>query len=366
MDITTNELKTMKVKQLRRLIRESVMEVLREDAAMDKKAQDTAKSSTQAQLQALQKKKSELASTSAVSPADKPAHDAEKMAVDKKIAVVTKKLQTLSKPGLSSVELDEMARVPKGFRLADPNLDTTSYTKSISGTPLSAILDYFKENPGADVKSIQTQFNFVRPQIANGLVKGLLDAGVLTKLTASGEEVAPVAPGEEAPTQASEPEDLFMGSAENPLSMYFDKEPNDDGTEDFNDSEEPSAAELEPAEPVAGGMSDEDYEAFMKYDDLKNRLDATKSNILKSKRSKGGTAGDISDKPGTELARLNDLKKSLETRIDAIVKDSPYLQKRIEKLTGKVYEPIKIEPEEDELDEAYDLRKMQFYAGIIK
>ena len=370
MDITINELKTMKVKQLRRLIRESVMEVLKEDLAADKKAQDTARMSTQAQIQALQKKKTEL-SAATPSAADKPAHEAEKLAVDKKISVVSKKLQKLSKPGISSIELDEMARVPKGFRLADPNLDTTSYTKTISGTPLSAILDYFKENPGADVKSIQTQFNFVRPQIANGLVKGLLDAGVLTKLTASGEEVAPVAPGEEAPTQATEPEDLFMGSAENPLSMYFDNEPNNDGTEDFNNDEEPTVGELEPAEPTAGSMSDTDYEAFMKYDDLKNRLDATKSNILKAKRSKGGTAGDIGDKPGTELARLQDLKKSLETRIDAIVKDSPYLQKRIEKLTGKAYEPIEIEPEEDDtIDEAfnaeYEKRKLQFYAGIIK
>jgi hypothetical protein len=324
MDITTNELKTMKVKQLRRLIRESVMEVLKE-------------ADTQGAIH--------------VKPGD------------------ISKIKMYTSKGIDVAEdptIKEMARIPKGFRLADPNLDTATYTKTISGTPLSAILDYFKENPGADVKSVQSQFNFVRPQIANGLVKGLLDAGVLTKLTASGEEIAPVAPGEEAPTQASEPEDLFMGSAENPLSMYFDKEPNNDGTEDFNDSEEPSAGELEPAEPTAGSMSDADYEAFMKYDDLKNRLDATKSNILKMKRNKGGMASDISDKPGTELARLQALKKSLETKIDAIVKDSPYLQKRIEKMTGKVYEPIEIEDETDELDEAYEMRKLQFYAGIIK
>ena len=326
MDITTNELKTMKVKQLRRLIRESVMEVLNE-------------ADTQGAIH--------------VKPGD------------------ISKIKMYTSKGIDVAEdptIKEMARIPKGFRLADPNLDTATYTKTISGTPLSAILDYFKENPGADVKSVQSQFNFVRPQIANGLVKGLLDAGVLTKLTASGEEVAPVAPGEEAPTQATEPEDLFMGSSENPLSMYFDKEPNDDGTEDFNDSEEPSAGELEKAEPVAGSMSDADYEAFMKYDDLKNRLDATKGNILKTKRSKGGVAGDIGDKSGNELARLQALKTSLEGRIDAIVKDSPYLQKRIEKLTGKVYEPIEIEPEEDTdtLDEAYEMRKLQFYAGIIK
>jgi hypothetical protein len=333
MDITTNELKTMKVKQLRKLIRESVMEVLNEATEQDVK---------NAKKAALDLKMKYADASSKAAALEKTVASTEKAAVS------------------------EMARIPKGFRLADPEMNTTTYTKTISGTPLSSVLDYFRQNPGADVKSIQNHFQFVRPQIANGLVKGLLDAGILVKLTASGEEVAPVAPGEEAPTQATEPEDLFMGSAENPLAMYFDKVPNDDGTEDFNDDEEPSTGELEKAEPAAGSMSDEDYEAFMKYDDLKNRLDATKSNILKAKRSKGGTAGDISDKPGTELGRLVDLKKSLETRIDAIVKTSPYLQKRIEKLTGKAYEPIEVEDETDELDEAYEMRKLQFYAGIIK
>ncbi len=342
MDITTNELKTMKVKQLRKLIRESVMEVLNEDVA---KARALTLKANQLRQQAIN--------------------------LDKQATAEKEKDLKQDTQAAANENLDEMARIPKGFRLADPEMNTTTYTKTISGTPLSSVLDYFRQNPGADVKSIQNHFQFVRPQIANGLVKGLLDAGILVKLTASGEEVAPVAPGEEAPTQATEPEDLFMGSAENPLSMYFDKEPNDDGSEDFNDEEEPTSGELEKAEPTAGSMSDEDYEAFMKYDDLKNRLDATKSNILKAKRSKGGTAGDIGDKPGTELARLQDLKTSLETRIDTIVKSSPYLQKRIEKLTGKAYEPIEVEPEEDDtIDEAfnaeYEKRKLQFYAGIIK
>ena len=349
MDITTNELKTMKVKQLRRLIRESVMEVL---------AETTQKTTID------YRNPSQPDKVLDIDPSDTITLN--KLKTDSNVSGITMVGKKIKEGGI-----EEMARVPKGFKLADPEMNTTTYTKTISGTPLSSVLDYFRQNPGADVKSIQNHFQFVRPQIANGLVKGLLDAGILVKLTASGEEIAPVAPGEEAPTQATEPEDLFMGSAENPLSMYFDKEPNDDGTEDFNDSEEPSAGELEKAEPTAGGMSDEDYEAFMKYDDLKNRLDATKSNILKSKRSKGGTAGDIGDKPSDEVARLQDLKKSLETRIDAIVKDSPYLQKRIEKMTGKVYEPLEVEPEEeDTIDEAYDAeyekRKLQFYAGIIK
>ena len=365
MDITTNELKTMKVKQLRRLIRESVMEVLKEAADLsptEKAAQNDEKNALNKELMGLRAQKANVSSGKDTSSSSE-AKSAKLKSLDTQIKAVADKLKNVSS-GTDTVT--EMARIPKGFKLADPEMNTTTYSKTISGTPLSSVLDYFKQNPGADVKSIQNHFQFVRPQIANGLVKGLLDAGILVKLTASGEEIAPVAPGEEAPTQATEPEDLFMGSSENPLSMYFDKEPNDDGTEDFNDSEEPSAGELEPAEPAAGSMSDADYEAFMKYDDLKNRLDATKSNILKLKRSKGSTAGDIGDKPGTELARLNDLKKSLETRIDAIVKTSPYLQKRIEKLTGKAYEPLEVEDETDELDEAYEMRKLQFYAGIIK
>jgi hypothetical protein len=113
----------------------------------------------------------------------------------------------------------------------------------------------------------------------------------------------------------------------------------------------------------------------MKYSDLNNRLASTKSNLLKIRRNKkGGTVGDISDVPSTEEQRLRDLKKSLQDRIDTLVAGSTYLQKKIEKETGKTYEPTEIESEEeetiDEIDEAYNTeyekRRLQFYAGIIK
>jgi len=328
MDITSHELKTMKVKQLRKLIRESISEILNETGA-------------------IHVKKGDIASI--------------KKYTDQGIDVE------------EDSTIKEMARIPKGFRLSDPNLDTSTYTKTISGTPLSAILDYFKENPGADVKSVQAQFNFVRPQIANGLVKGLLDAGILTKLTAGGEVVASVEPGEEAPVQATEPEDLFMGSAANPLSMYFDNEPNDDGSEDFNAEEEPTVSDLEPASAATGNMSDEDYDAWMKWSDLNDRLSATKSNILKAKRNKGGKVmGDIGDTSSSEVPRLVTLKQSLEDRMNALVAKSKYLQSKIEKETGKAYEPIEtdIEDEEDTIDESfnkeYEMRKLQYYAGIRK
>lgn len=360
MDITTNELKSMKAKQLRRMVREAIQQVLAEDQAADKKAQDSAKQAETAKLQALQKKKSEL--SKAVAPEEKPSQDAEKMAVDKEIAQTTKKIQKLNKPGLGALELDELARIAKGFRLADENFDATSYAnRRVSGTSLEDVINYFRENPGADKKSLQAQFNFARPQISNAIVNALLDAGVLVKLGAGGEVEVTPEPGEETAPKATDPEDLFMGGAEDPLAMYFDGEPNTDGSEDF----EPEAGELEKAEPSASSMSDEDYEAFMKYDELKRRLDATKSNILKTRKSRG-TAGDIADKPSTELQRLRDLKKSLEDRINDLVAGSDYLKKKLAKDMPPA-PPVETPNEEETLEEGLDewtINKLQFYAGI--
>jgi hypothetical protein len=344
MDITNESLKTMKAKQLRRIIRESILEVLAEgNTYAGKDAVDDAQ------------KDSKWGSLSGIGKAD----------------AITK-LKAGGTVTIGEAEIDEMARLAKGFRLADPEINSTTFTKTISGTPLSSIIDYFRANPGAEKTQLQSHFGFVRPQIANAVVNGLLDAGILVKLGAGGEVEATPEPGEEVPVQATEPEDLFMGSASNPLAMYFDNEPNDSGEEDFNAEEEPTAGELEPGEPVStGGMSDEDYEAFMQYSDLADRLAATKSNLLKLKRKKGGTAGDISDRPSNEEARLRDLKDRLQKKVDDLVAGSKYLQKKIEKQTGKAYEPVEVEPEEeDTIDESYNAeyekRKLQFYAGIIK
>ena len=124
------------------------------------------------------------------------------------------------------------------------------------------------------------------------------------------------------------------------------------------------------------GITDSDMIPMMhgeKYTELKDRLDATKSNLINMKRRKGGTAGDISDVPSTDEQRLRNLKKKLEDKINSLVAGSDYLKKRIEKQTGKPVEPIETpeeETEEDTIDEAYDAeyerRKLQFYAGIIK
>jgi hypothetical protein len=65
--------------------------------------------------------------------------------------------------------------------------------------------------------------------------------------------------------------------------------------------------------------------------------------------------------------RLTDLKKSLQDRIEALIAGSDYLKKR----TGREITPPEIETpdEEESLDEGldgYEMRRMQFYAGIIK
>lgn len=332
MDITTNELKSMKAKQLRRMVREAIEEVLKE---------------------------------AEISPQEKAAKDAEIVAINKQIQALNAKKSDLASgrtPVVAETELDELARIAKGFRLADENFDASEYAnKRVSGVSLESIINYFRENPGADKKSLQTQFNFARPQIANAVVNALLDAGVLVKLGAGGEVEATPEPGEETAPQATEPEDLFMGGAEDPLAMYFDGEPNADGSEDF----EPEAGELEKAEPSASTMSDEDYEAFMKYDELKRRLDATKSNILKMRKSRGA-AGDIADKPSTELQRLRDLKKSLEDRINDLVAGSDYLKKKLAKDMPPA-PPVETPDEEETLEEGLDnwtINKLQYYAGI--
>jgi hypothetical protein len=252
-------------------------------------------------------------------------------------------------------DIDEMARIPKGYRLADENVDTTRFTKTISGTSLADVINYFRENPGADKKALQTQFNFARPQIANAIVNGLMDAGVLVKLGAGGEEEAPGVQAQ-APA-ATDAEDMFVGGAENPLAMYFDGEPNVDGSEDF----EPEAGEVEKA-PMAGQLSDEDYEAFMQASTLEDRISKVKSDILKTKRSKPG--GEFSSEPSTELDRLRALRTTLEQRLADLVAGSKYLQKR----SGVEVDDVELDDEEEPIQEIdqYDINRIQYYAGIKK
>lgn len=319
----------MKSKELRKIIREAIAEVLTEASEQD------------------------------VSNAKRVALDLQIKAADaeKKAADIEKVLAANKKSALGENDIDEMARIAKGYRLTDNNVDTTRFTKTISGTSLADVINYFRENPGADKKALQTQFNFARPQIANAIVNGLMDAGVLTKLGAGGEEEAPGVQAQ-APA-ATDAEDMFVGGSENPLAMYFDGEPNADGSEDFIEPEEDA---IEKA-PMAGQLSDEDYEAFMQASTLEDRITKVKSDIAKTKRSKPG--GEFSSEPSTELDRLRALRTTLEKRLADLVAGSKYLQKR----SGVEPEDIEMPDTEEEPlqeDNSWELNKIQYYAGIKK
>lgn len=314
----------MKSKELRKIIREAITDVLAEAdlSGPEKAAKD-------AEIKALQ---------------------AKKKAIDAELGDITSGREST----LEETDIDEMARIPKGYRLTNDNVDTTSFTKTISGTSLADVINYFRENPGADKKALQTQFNFARPQIANAIVNGLMDAGVLTKLGAGGEEEASGVQAQ-APA-ATDAEDMFVGGAENPLAMYFDGEPNADGTEDMV---EPEAGEIEKA-PMAGQLSDEDFEAFLKASTLEDRIAKVKSDILKTRRSKSG--GEFETEPSTEVQRLRALKVTLEKRLADLVAGSKYLQKR----SGVEPEDLEMpDTEEEPLDE-WAIGKAQYYAGIKK
>jgi hypothetical protein len=342
----------MKVTELQEIIRNVIKEALNEDATFNKAAQDAEKISVKKQMDALNKKKSEL-NKDKPAPENKAAQDAQKMAIDKKLQTLAQKVNKLSKPGMDVLDLDEMANVSVRYQLAgDVNADDFKGKKNriitamkATGEPMAKIdvageLGYDKQNP------INSDFMEL---VASGIIEP------------AGEQKAPrlTRPASE-PTKGGEDEDGFVTgdlSDEEVDAMFAKAKASGD--------DEPEIGDIEKSDASAAKMSDEDYEAFMKVSDLENRLASTKSNILKLKKSKGA-AGDISDKPSTELVRLRDLKASLEKRIDDIVASSKYLQQRQEKATGKKYEPIEIEDVETEPLDEWTVNRMQFYAGIKK
>ena len=351
MDITTTELKTMKAKQLRRLIQEAIAEILNE---------------TTISTTVNYKNASIPDKVLNIDPSDVDTiNNLKKDPTVGSISMANKKI----KEG----EIDELAANPKTFSLANPNMNTTPFANQrVSGVSIADILNFIHDNPNMTEKRIQTHFGFKAAPQVNAIMSTLWKNGVLNKYRLGTLMPLPtqLAPGEEpeetAPTQSTEPEDMFMGNAENPLSMYFDNEPNADGEEDFNDDEEPTVDDMEKSAVSASSISDEDYEAWMKYGELKQRLDSTKSNITKLRKGRsGGMMGDISDKPSTEVQRLLDLRASLEERIATLVASSPYLQAKLKKEEPKAPaikpEDLEVEP----LDE-WTISKMQYYAGIRK
>ena len=304
----------------------------------------------------------EILSEADISAAEKAAKDAELNAINKKIAALNVKKGDLAsgREEVAEGELDELANVAVRYELA-PGTNAADFSgkknriitaMQATGEPMSKIdvageLGYDKQNPiNADFMAL----------VASGAINqaGGQAAPRLNRPQPAAPEVGDEE-GEEVPAGYEGPEGGVAGDmSDEEIEASFAKMM---GSGD----EEPEAGEIETADAPAGRMSDEDYEAFMKYTDLENRLSKVKSDILKTKRSRP-SIGDISDTPSNELQNLRDLKARLQTRMDDLLAGNEYLQARKAKMTKKA------EPEETEnepLDE-WTKSRMQFYAGIIK
>jgi len=256
---------------------------------------------------------------------------------------------------LEEDELDEMANVSVRYELA-PDAAAADFTgkkariitamqateEPMSKTDVATALGYPKQNPiNADFMAL----------VADGVI------------IPSGEQRAPRLnrPATAAPEAGEEvgDEDGIEGGVAGDMS---DEEVEASFAKAMGSGEEePEEGEIEMANVAAGGMSDDDYEAFMKYTDLEDRLSRVKSDILKAKRSRP-SIGDISDQPSNELQNLRDLKIRLQAKLDDLLAGSKYLQARKAKMNKKT------EPEETESEELNEWTKnrMQYYAGIKK
>jgi hypothetical protein len=257
---------------------------------------------------------------------------------------------------LEEDELDEMANVSVRYELA-PDAAAADFTgkksriitamqateEPMSKTDVATALGYPKQNPiNADFMAL----------VADGVI------------IPSGEQRAPRLnrPATAAPEAGEEVggEDEIEGGVAGDMS---DEEVEASFAKAMGSGEEePGEGEIEMANVAAGGMSDDDYEAFMKYTDLEDRLSRVKSDILKAKRSRP-SMGDISDQPSNELQNLRDLKIRLQAKLDDLLAGSKYLQARKAKINKKA------EPEETDSEEQLDewtKGRMQYYAGIKK
>jgi regulator of replication initiation timing len=300
----------------------------------------------------------DVVSEAEISPQEKAAKDAELNAINKQIQALQAKKSDLAS-GRSSVvsenELDELANVAVRYELApDVNAADFSGKKNRIITAMSAT-----EEPMSKI-DVAGELGYDKQNPINADFMELVASGTIVQ---SGGQAAPRLnrpAGEPAVVSTTDDEfDFIQGDmSDEEVDASFAKAA-------AAGDEEPEIGDVEKSGVSATKMSDADYEAFMKVSDLENRLASTKSNILKLKKSKG-VAGDIGDKPSDELQRLRDLKASLEKRIDDTVASSKYLQQRQEKTTGKKYEPIDIEDVEEEPIDEWAMSRAQYYAGIKK
>ena len=291
-----------------------------------------------------------------ISPQEKAAKDAELNAINKQIQALQAKKSDLAS-GRSSVvsenELDELANVAVRYELApDVNAADFAGKKNRIITAMKAT-----EEPMSKI-DVAGELGYDKQNPINKDFMELVADGTIVQ---SGGQAAPRLnrpAGEPAATAAADDEfDFIKGDmSDEEIDASFAKAA-------AAGDEEPEIGDVERTSSSAPKLTDDEYEAFMKAIDLERRLAATKSNILKLRKGRS-TAGDISDKPSSELQRLRDLKASLEKRLADLESTSAYLSQR-NKLSGKTPDEPKIDDVEDEepIDE-WAVSRAQYYAGI--
>jgi len=315
----------MKKSELHKIVREAIQETINEETFAGIAALDDLKKN---------KKFSTLAP------------DAKTAAEDelKKKGVVT----------LEEDELDELANVAVRYELA-PGTNAADFSgkknriitaMQATGEPMSKIdvageLGYDKQNPiNADFMAL----------VASGAINQS-GGQAAPRLNRPQPAVAEPEDGEDIPAGYEGPEGGVEGDmSDEEIEASFARMM---GSKD----EEPEAGEIETGGVSGASMSDEEFNAWMSYQELERRLANVKSNILKARKSRP-TPGDIQDNPNNEVENLRDLKKRLEDKMASIASQFPSVSKN-----NKAPE---IEtPEEEPLDE-WTKGRMQYYAGIKK
>jgi hypothetical protein len=255
---------------------------------------------------------------------------------------------------LEEDELDELANVAVRYELA-PGTNAADFSgkknriitaMQTTGEPMSKIdvageLGYDKQNPiNADFMAL----------VASGAIN---QAGgqAAPRLNRPQPAVAEPEDGEDTPAGYEGPEGGVEGDmSDEEIEASFAKMM---GSGD----EEPEAGEIEAGGISGASMSDEEFNAWMSYQELERRLANVKSNILKARKSRP-TPGDIQDNPNNEVENLRNLKKRLENKMADIASQFPSVSK------NKKAPEIET-PEEEPLDE-WTKGRMQYYAGIKK
>ena len=297
---------------------------------------------------------SEVLAEADISPAEQDAKRKELAAIDAKIKALNVQKGDLAsgREEITEDEIDEMANVAVRYEL-NPDAAAADFTGKKSRI-VAAMQDTEEPMSKVDVASA------LGYDKQNPINKDFMELVADGTIIPSGEQRAPRLnrPAGEPATAAAATNDYGIeGGVEGDMSdeevdAMFAKVMRGD------DEEGPDAGEIEKTSVSGSSMSDEEFNAWMDYQELSRRLAATKSNILKSRKSRPG-AGDIKDQPNDEVERLRALKKKLEDKIADIAAKFP-------SVTKDGGEAPEIEtPEEEPIDE-WAISRAQYYAGIKK